>query len=855
MRIEIPELCVVALVGVTGSGKTSFARQHFLPTEILSSDAFRAMLADDENDQSVTGEAFDALYHIADRRLSLGRLCVIDATNVQKESRARVLELARAQEVLAAAIVLDMPEALCRERNERRPDRNFGPHVISRQAEQLRRSARFLQKEGFRFVYVLKSEQEAAEAEIVRTKLWNDRREDSGPFDIIGDVHGCYDELCELLEALGYAVDAEARAAVPPEGRKAVFLGDLCDRGPRNVDVLKLVMDMVKRGRALAVPGNHDVKLLKKLNRRDVRLTHGLEGTVAELEAQPAEFAAEVREFLDGLVSHYVLDRGRLVVAHAGLKERLQGRASGRVRDFCLYGDTTGEIDEYGLPVRQDWAAEYRGRALVVYGHTPQPEVRELNRTVCIDTGCAFGGKLTALQYPENKIAQVRARRQYYAPAKPLAPPKAEACDLLDISDVLGERRIETGLKGLVRVGAEYSAAALEAMSRFAADPRWLIYLPPTMSPPETSKLPDYLEHPLEALEYYRSRGVQKVVCERKHMGSRAVAVVCRDREAARRRFGAPDGEAGILYTRTGRRFFEDVETERALLDRLRSALDRSGFWADFGTDWACLDAELMPWSAKARALLEQQYAPVGRAGRTGLGAAAEAIARAIETLGDGGIDVPAQSSERADLGALLSEFEARRDALARYADAYRRYCWDVKSLDDYRIAPFHILATEGKVWMTENHLWHMDAIARYVAGSDPVFLATEHVAVDLADGASVDAAVEWWLKLTGAGGEGMVVKPLDFIARRGNELLQPAVKCRGREYLRIIYGPEYLLGGNLERLRQRSLGRKRSLALNEFALGAESLERFVRGEPLRRVHECAFGVLALESEPVDPRL
>lgn len=259
-----------------------------------------------------------------------------------------------------------------------------------------------------------------AEAESIRLKLGKVRREDHGPFDIIGDIHGCYDELCELLRKLAYAVEAEHHAAKPPQGRTAVFLGDLCDRGPKNVDVLRLVIKMVKEGHALAVPGNHDAKLLKKLNGRDVQLNNGLDITVADLETQPPEFVSEVRVFLDALVSHYVLDQGKLVVAHAGLKEQMQGQDSRRVREFCLYGDTTGAVDEYGLPVRLDWASEYHGRALVVYGHTPRLEVRALNHTLCIDTGCAFGGKLTAYQYPENQIVQVKAHRQYAPPAKPL---------------------------------------------------------------------------------------------------------------------------------------------------------------------------------------------------------------------------------------------------------------------------------------------------------------------------------------------------------------------------------------------------------------------------------------------------
>jgi protein phosphatase len=431
--------------------------------------------------------------------------------------------------------------------------------------------------------------------------------------------------------------------------------------------------------------------------------------------------------------------------------------------------------------------------------------------------------------------------------------------DVLNINDVSGQKYLSTRLRRSIKINAENSAAALEVMSRFAADPHWLIYLPPTMSPCETSRLPGYLEYPAEAFEYYKTRGVGKVVCEQKHMGSRAVIVLCKDAESAAKRFKVNDGSFGIIYTRTGRRFFDDAETQNAVLARLQAVLAASGFWSGFNTDWVCLDTELMPWSAKARNLLETQYAPVGRSGRSGLFAAIDAIGKASAVL-DGRdenaeANAQAQSGQKVDLHALLLRYQARAEALNLYTDSYRRYCWDVKGLDDYRIAPFHILATEGKTWFGENHIWHMETIAKYMTGTDPVFVATAHMPVDLLDEISVAAGVKWWEELTASGGEGIVVKPYDFIATKGAELLQPAVKCRGREYLRIIYGPEYMLDDNLARLKKRSLSKKRRLALAEFALGVESLERFARAEPLYRVHECVFGVLAMESEPVDPRL
>ncbi len=413
--------------------------------------------------------------------------------------------------------------------------------------------------------------------------------------------------------------------------------------------------------------------------------------------------------------------------------------------------------------------------------------------------------------------------------------------DLLDIDDVRGKRLIATRLHRSVTIREENAAAALEVMSRFAANPKWLIYLPPTMSPSETTKRDGLLEHPAEAFSYYRASGVRTVVVEQKHMGSRAILIVCRSKEVARERFGILEDEEGVCYTRTGRRFFEDLALERELLATVQGALERNGFWDQFKTNWVCLDCEVMPWSAKALELVRQQYASVGTAARVGLGEAVGALQHAVAR----GVDV----------GALLEQHKVRYDLAERFAQAYRHYCWPVESLRDIRIAPFHVMATEGAVHTDKDHVWHMTTISSFVDPEGGLLMATPYQVVDLADAASEAAATGWWTGLTESGGEGAVVKPLSFVATGSRGLLQPAVKCRGREYLRIIYGPEYTLPAHLERLRERGLSSKRSLALREFALGVEGLERFVQGDPLRRVHECVFGVLALESEPVDPRL
>jgi len=849
VKLVMPELSLVVLVGPSGSGKSTFARKHFKSTEVLSSDYCRGLVSDDENDQSATTDAFAALHFIAGRRLARGKLTVVDATSVQTEARKPLVALARQYHVLPVAIVFDLPERLCEQRSRDRPERAFGPHVIRQQTSQMRRSLRSLQKEGFRHVFILKSPEDVEAVEIERQPLWNNRKADHGPFDIIGDVHGCGDELEELLAQLGYGAE-DGGVWRHPAGRKAVFLGDLVDRGPRIPDVLKLVMAMVEAETAYCVPGNHDMKLVRQLNGRDVQLTHGLAESVAQLERESPEFRKRVADFLDDLVSHYVFDDGKLVVAHAGMKEEMQGRGSGKVRAFAQFGETTGESDDFGLPIRYNWAAEYRGQAMVVYGHTPVPEPEWLNRTINIDTGCVFGGKLTALRYPEGELVSVPAHRVYAVPARPLVIAQAvepglsaqQVHDhLLDIADVTGKRLIATRLHHTVTIREEHGIAALEVLSRFAANPKWLIYLPPTMSPPETTKQPGLLEHPAEAFGYFRHLGVPKVVCEEKHMGSRAVVIVCRDENVIRRRFGVVGEDTGICYTRTGRRFFDDPPVERELLGVVCGALDQAGFWEKLKTDWVCLDCELMPWSAKAQELIRQQYAAVGAA-------ASAALPEAVEAL-------QAASRRDIDVTALLERYQERRDFVTRFVESYRHYCWPVESVKDLKLAPFHVLATEGTVHADKDHLWHMQTLADVAAADCGLLIATPHRVVDLTDPASEAQATGWWEELTASGGEGMVVKPLAFVAKGRRGLVQPAVKVRGREYLRIIYGPEYTQPDNLERLRQRGLSVKRSLALREFALGIEGLERFVRSEPLRRVHECVFGVLALESEPVDPRL
>lgn len=857
--IEIPQLCLVVLVGPSGSGKSTFAHRHFRDSEVLSSDVFRAMVADDPADQSATADAFAALLDVAERRLRRGLLTVIDATSVRPEDRSVLLDLAKAQDVFAVAVVLDLPLSELTERVDRRlaqnpsaPDRA----VATRQHKMLRERGKNLRKEGFRFVHTLVGAAAVDAASIVRTRLFNDRTDEHGPFDVIGDVHGCFAELCVLLGELGWTLRSGPDGVVigaqdHPDGRRVVFVGDLVDRGPQTPAVLRLVMDMVALGQAICVRGNHEEKLLRALRSRNGRdrsgkpmsTGNGLAESLSQLEGETTEFVTQVTEFLDGLVSHLVFDGGRLVVSHAGLAERFHGRTSGRVRNLAMYGETTGETDRWGYPIRVDWARAYRGSARVVYGHTPVAQAAWRNNTLCLDTGCVFGGRLTALRYPESEIVDVGANAVHWAPEQPMGYGDSTADTLLRselaLADVTGKRVIRTRFGGSVTIREEHAAAALEIMSRFAVDPRWLRYLPPTMSP-VGSRNRDLLEDPRAAFAYYAELGVAEVICERKHMGSRGILVVTRDDGAARVAFDGVDG-AGALYTRTGRAFF-DAQVTEGLLRRARAAalpvLDESGW------DWMILDAEVLPWNIKGDGLIRDHFA--------------EVAATASDELECAESEIREAAARGLPVADMLDAVTRNTAEVAAFTAAYLDHVHVGADIDDVRVAVFEVLAagsgSHAQTFGDRSHDWHLEVADRLVEAGPEVFAGTDRLVVDTGSAASCDAATDWWERITATGGEGMVVKPRANQVRDDRDRPVPAgVKVRGPEYLRIIYGPGYL--SDLERLRARDLRHKRSMAQREYQLGREALARHVEGAPLWQVHECVFGVLALESEPVDSRL
>ncbi|MDF2700362.1 MAG: metallophosphoesterase [Haloplasmataceae bacterium] len=396
MKIRVPEFALVILIGLNNNFKKHFANKHFKQNEIVSPELSRSLITDENQ---VTKQEFELLYMIIEKRLELKQLTVVNAANVNEKIRKEFIEIGKKNHAFILGVVFDLPT-----------DNHF------------QYSLENLREEGFNFVSLLDTEDRVNFVEIQKEKLKCDLRNDCGPFDIIGDIHGCFDELYILLEKLGYNITYNRGYynVIPPVGRKVIFLGDLVDRGPKIEEVLKIAMDMVYSGVALCVSGNHDNKLLRKLKGNNVQVKHGLEQSVDQLKGLSKDFINEVTNFLQSLESHFVLDNGNLVVAHAGMKEEYQGRLSKSVRDFALYGETTGEIDDNGLPVRYLWANDYQGKAKVLYGHTPYLEVLELNNTINIDTGCVFGNKLTAYRYPEGEFVSVNAKETYSNPSRPM---------------------------------------------------------------------------------------------------------------------------------------------------------------------------------------------------------------------------------------------------------------------------------------------------------------------------------------------------------------------------------------------------------------------------------------------------
>lgn len=863
MKMAIPHAGIVLLIGPSNSGKSTWLRklvqtEEILPSEVVSSDDFRTMVSDNDfidwrdrpQDEAaglkdayskISEEAFLMLDAVIEARGRLNKRVFVDATHLRSDDRKRYIELAKRLHVPIIAIVFDVPERDLLDRDDKR-DNPRGRKRIKQQVQVFRNEKRFIKKEGFSAVYELKQPEET---KLIKRTNPIEIDLEAG-IDVIGDVHGCFAELVELLVKLGYEENREG-LYVHPEGRKFVSVGDIMSRGPESLRSMLFFQKHVEAGVAWMVDSNHGWKIARWLGGRPVELSHGDEKVEQEFLAYEAEAGSsqaellkeQLAQFLLAAPSHYVFKKNGvpvLVCTHAGIKDEWIGKQSPAISDFCRYGDTAG-FDEKGKPVRKDWTIAHRSSTLIVWGHDPKPKPLVINQTINIDQGAVFGGELTAYRYPERTFESVKAAQDYSgASDNPLVEWERNRLNPPNIGKFLNGYTVTTEEVGEVWIHPDTVKPAIDAVSHSTLPLEQLAYIPPTMSPtPKPSALEGFLEHPREAIDYYRSNGVDKMVAEKKHMGSRAILLLFKDEEAAEKQTGIR--AFGVIYTRTGRRFFDET-AEHEVVSRLQTELHRIGYFEKYETDWVLLDAEIMPWNLKARELISSQYAHVAEnavADRTLLKAKLEAGLERISGLQD-----------------WLDEYSSKLENARTFTEVFQKYCWDVESVGAIQIAPFHVLAHSDRTFFDKSHEWHME-MNQMLASESELFVETEWKVIT--DEASEQEVIDWWLAVTEDGHEGIIIKPDRFIAKARGKTIQPAIKVRGRKYLSIIYGMDYLEPANLSRLKKRNTGKKQKMALKEFALGVEGVSRFVGGESLERVHECVLGVLALESDPVDPRL
>ncbi|MFY3791119.1 polynucleotide kinase-phosphatase [Ureibacillus sp. MALMAid1270] len=863
MDVLIPNAGIVLLIGPSNSGKSTLLKQlvkkgQILPSEIVSSDQFRVLVSDVEfidlsnksgdeadtlfdNYQKISAEAFSMMDSLIETRCRLNKLTIVDATHLYSEDRKKYISMAKNNHVPIISLVMDVDQSVLLERDKERENPR-GSKRIKQQYQVFKREKRFIKKEGYLATYFISH---TNEIEVIRRE--NPLHLDLGNgIDIIGDIHGCYDEMIQLLEKLGYEQNAE-QYYIHPEGRKFLSLGDIMSRGPQSMKTMEFFLRHVNNGLAYMIDSNHGWKIARWLDGKNVTLSHGDELVEAEFRQYEVTHGTEkadtlkyaIKDLLLKSPSHYVITKNgipTLVCTHAGMKDEFIGKQSFDISDFCRYGDNEG-LDDTGRPIRKDWTIHHKTNTLIVWGHDPKPKPLVINNTINIDQGVVFGGELTAFRYPEKEFVAIQATTDYSeGKSNPLLELKKKRLDPPNIAQFIDGFTVTTDVFGEVRIPKEHAIPAIDTVSHFTVPLEELVYIPPTMSPtPSPSSLENYLEHPKEAIDYYKSMGIHRMVAEKKHMGSRGILLLFKDQETGFKYVGR--NTLGVIYTRTGRRFFDD-NTELEILSRINKGLTTSNYFDKYGTEFVLLDAEIMPWNLKAKELISSQYAHVSENAILDRSVLKSKIERAL--------------GNHKELENWLEEYDEKLTNAQIFKEVFQKYCWEINNIDQIQIAPFHLLAHSSETFFDKPHTWHMEKNKEF-STLDTIFVETEYKVIH--DESSEEEVRAWWEEITADGHEGIVIKPEIFVSRSKGKLVQPAIKVRGKKYLHIIYGMDYLQPENLRRLKERKVGKKQKLALKEFSLGVEGIQRFVNGESISRIHECVLGTLAMESDPVDPRL
>ena len=849
MKFEIFEFSLVMLLGPAGVGQTDFTQAHFSNYECLSPAAFQKMITAIDAD-GVSEEAYELLLKVLELRLKHRQLTCLNAPFLSSSEFGAIKKLAKKYHCRLVAVTFEKPLEDCLTANASNEKNPLPEHVIRIQHQKLSERVSYLGQEGFRQILRLKNDADIAEAQIIRKKLRCDLQEENGPFDIIGDVHGCLEELLQLLAKLDYQIEKVADPQDPwrpykgshPQGRRLLFVGDFCDRGPDSPGVFQLVMSLHQLGLALCVPGNHDDKLARKSSGRSVSMKHGIVETLEQLESYPKDFQDAIAKFVKSLPSHLMLQNGELIVSHAGLKSSMHNRSSAEIHAFCIYGDTTGKKDEFGLPIRLNWAKNYNGTATIVYGHTPVPNAEWLNNTIDIDTGCVFGGKLTALRFPEKQLVEVPAIKEWVAPSRPLNwKPEAEvvvesdpAMDMIMVGQQAG---FSTRSGYVIRLEETAVQASLIHFTKYAVNPRWLLTLPTPYAPVSQAQTSGFLEHPAQVFEHYETNGVESLSVQFFESPIRVIMVVCKDEAAAFHRFGVGSEGVGRIYTAIGTPFFPSKRDEQDILRKMGFKFGEAGIWEKYDTKWMCLECEVRPFSKHAQTLVSSHFEEIQHAQKV----QSDFMQRQLE-----------EATESENLLNLKSHLAKEKTAINSFRKAIESISGDE---DQVQFVPLQLLATEGKANAKKDQNWHR-AQCEGLANLLPNLLQMpKFIEIDLASESDRRTAIETWLAECEGKSMGAIIRPIASYVEGTTELLQAGMIVRSQQYLRMLYGPFFDTTENLQVLENIDLAPVRGTRLRQFAFAVEALDNFVEQKDWSITFQAIFAVIGLASGIADSRL
>jgi protein phosphatase len=834
MILRLPKFSALAVLAPTAFPVAEWARRHFDPQICLDPSDCQQLLGVAAVPPSA--DAYALVTQAFQLRLAAGKTTVLLQAPLDQSGRQFIRSACRKYHTQLLVLSIELPED---ELAALAPA--YDRALWAREQDLLEQNLQFLDKEGIQQHFRIRSSAELAALQVEWQPLPCDRSELAGPFDLIGSLHGCHAELLALLAKLGYdrAHDPDGLLPLHPQGRLPVFLGDMADRGPGSAQALALVKAMTTAGKALTVLGNQDRALLEFLRAEP-------DGDPGELalwwsQASPAEKSATLA-WIAALPSHLVLDGGRLVAVHGGIQAEMIGRHTQPITAFCTFGSTPSEHNAVQKEPLASWVEDIPAGTTVVFAHQPLVDAVDAGRYVAVDTACLYGGQLSAFRYPEREFVQVPAETAHEtatwpALAAPQAPLHAAAERWLLPDEHFNGRFLVQTTSGFTftTTEAQYNVVT-EFLEAEAVSPRWLIYLPPSMSPPQPAAQAGYLEHPVEAFSYYEKKGQTHVMVQEKLDGRRAVVVLCRDQAAAAARFGAEDGRLGVVYSRRGRPIFADPAEERELLGQLHAAATAAGLWEALRTDWICCEGQLCGG----------KFQPARRAEE-------ERIAAGVVATWPRSLELLAHSTAS---GPEFEALKARMGERSAGAQALARICARPEAADgDWFFVPYHLLAAQSGVFFDRPHAWHLEQLAAFTQANAPRVRALRAELLDLQDHDQRRKLINWWQELSDQGAPGIVVKPVTLELFINQEYLQPAMKVRGREALRKVYGPFYTDPELLAHHRNRSLKERRELSVRHFALGKEGLERFVAGRPHYEVFQTVFTHLAISTMDGNPLL